>query len=308
MNILCIDVGGTTIKSGIISRKLLIDKKEIPSNAHLGGEHILSLLFQIIEGYSNKEYSTFDAIGICTTGQVDTITGCIVADNENIPNYKGLDIKKRLEEVFFLPVYLENDVNAAALGESSYGAAKGISSFLCLTYGTGIGAAIMENNQLITGSKGFAGEVGHMVIHGGGLPCNCGYRGCYERYASVTNLVESAIKIDPTYLNGRIIFDQLDKGNLEIKQLVDSWIEEISYGLISLIHIFNPSHILLGGGIMKQNYIIQKLRSQLENSLMDGFEHVTLLQTSLSNDAGMFGMAHICRVKSSNFNQDKEYE
>ncbi len=291
MKIITIDIGGTAMKYAYFDGDCLIFDDIRPSEALLGGnkvlEHIISIITEI-----GKRYS-YDAIGISTAGQVDTVTGTILYANENIPNYTGMELKKILEAKFHVPVSVENDVNAAAIGEAIYGAGKGVADFLCLTYGTGIGGAIFLNQQLYKGWHGVAAEMGHMVTHPDGLPCACGSLGCYEQYASTTALIRTAKAYNPEFSNGKSIFSAFDKRNEDAKRLIDHWIKEISYGLVNLIYVFNPSLIVLGGGIMTQPYIISKLNEIIEESTVSSFHGVKITLASLGNLAGVYGMKAI---------------
>lgn len=292
MKILSVDIGGTAIKSAVFSKGILSDQKEIPSEGAKGADYVLKNLYSLIENYKD-----FDAIGVCTTGQVNPDTGDIVCENENIPGYGGLKLGTLLHQKYQVPVLIENDVNAAALGEYYYGAGEGIKDFLCLTYGTGIGGAIIIDGQLYRGHDGFSGEVGHIITHPKGKPCNCGNFGCYEAYASSTAFIDSCKEYDSSLTNGYLVFEAVKKGNKDVIALLNQWIDEIMYGLITLNHIFNPSHILLGGGIMEQEYIINRIRENLSTFSMDGFKDVQVTGTKLRNQAGLYGMAAVVERK-----------
>ena len=140
MKILVFDIGGTAIKHGCWIDGALVEVHETPTEAKKGGRHIVNTLIALIEAQSG-----YDAIGISTAGQVNADGGYIIYANENIPGYTGTQIKAELEERFHVPVAVENDVNAAALGEAIYGAGLDHPNFLCLTYGTGVGGAIVQD-------------------------------------------------------------------------------------------------------------------------------------------------------------------
>lgn len=299
MKILVFDIGGTAIKYGICKDGELISTYEIPTESHKGGPHILNTAKRICremlaENDKNCPDEKFDAIGVSTAGQVDSDNGVITFANSNIPDYTGIEYRKELECAFHLPVKVENDVNCAAIGEAVYGAGKESNSFLCLTYGTGIGGSIVINKQLYHGSSFSAGEFGAIVTHSDiRLKGNDYFDGCYERYASTTALVEKASEYDPSLTNGREIFKRLD--DPKVVEILHDWIDEICIGLMTLIHIFNPSCIVLGGGIMTQPYILNTLKDKLYPRIMPTFSKVEVTNAALGNHAGMLGIYHLTK-------------
>lgn len=286
MKIIALDIGGTSIKAGEIINGSLNACAEYETNALQGGEFVMRRAIEIIE-----QQNGFDAIGISTAGQVDSQQGVIRYANENIPEYTGTPIQDILQKRFKVPVAVENDVNCAALGEAHYGASKDWNDFLCITYGTGVGGAIVINRQIYHGSMFSAAEFGHIITHANGRPCNCGFKGCYECYASTSALVRSALALNLQLVNGRAIFEQI--ANPMVKSIIDDWIEEVLLGLVSLVHIFNPSGIILGGGIMNEKYIIHKLQSSLYSSIMPSYHNVVLRQAKLGNHAGIMGANYL---------------
>lgn len=282
MKIAALDIGGTMIKSTIWENGKLGLITETPTQAKLGGEHVMTTAIALLE-----QMGSFDRIGISTAGQVDSEKGMIRYANENIPGYTGMPIKERLEERFGVPVTVENDVNSAALGESWQGAGRMEKDFLCLTYGTGVGGAIVMDGKIYTGSSFSAGEFGTMITHSEDRRIGDEMSGCYERYASTTALVKCAKAYDLSLENGRLIFERIDE--VAIQELVNQWLLEVTYGLVNLIHIFNPSCIVLGGGIFGQTYVIEKLREILYTHIMPSFAHVQLKAAELGNTAGLLG-------------------
>lgn len=287
MKILAFDIGGTEIKYAFCDEKFnLTDKKSIPTNAHEGGKRIIERIVEII-----KSCDGIDRIGISTAGQVNSLKGEIIFATDSIPGYTGTKIKEIIEAETGIPTAVENDVNSAAIGEAIFGAAKGNDSFICLTYGTGIGGAIYLDNNLFTGASFSAGEFGHMVIHAGGKNCTCGGKGCYEAYASAGALVRNVSEKTGRKMNGREIFECFD--NPEIRNIIDDWIDDIVVGLKSLIYIFNPSLIVAGGGIMNEEYITAEINKRLENELMASYRNVRIVKALMGNDANKLGAAYL---------------
>lgn len=288
MRTIVLDIGGTAIKSGIYQDGTLDDVRETPTEASLGGQHVVRLAKEIIRSY--QDTCSFQQIGISTAGQVDPIEGRIIFANSNLPGYTGMEMKAEMEQTFHLPARVENDVNAAALGEAFFGAGKGVSDFICLTYGTGVGGALFFQGSLYYGSAFLAGEFGGIVTHPDERrPEEDLLSGCYERYASVTALVSRAKEIDPTLCNGRAIFARSEEP--QVQKLIEDWILEVALGLTTAIHMTNPSRVILGGGIMEQKCVLERLRNLLDLHLLPTFRQVEIRCAELGNRAGMFGAA-----------------
>ncbi|MCI5515238.1 MAG: ROK family protein [Oscillospiraceae bacterium] len=292
MKILTFDIGGTAIKYGICNDDFeLIEKHSVPTEAKLGGQHIIEKVIEIIESFSD-----IDRIAISTAGQVDSQNGIVVYSTDNIPYYTGMMVKSIVENKTGIPCFVENDVNSAAVGEAKFGAAIGCSDFICLTYGTGIGGAIFLDGKLYKGSGNSAGELGHMITHAGGKQCTCGGEGCYECYASAKALLTAIKRNTGEDLNGFQIFEKKNFERPEIRSEIDKWIDEIISGLINIIYIFNPPLIVLGGGILNEDYIIELIDRKIYNKLMDNYKNVNIVRAKLGNDAGMLGAAYLASL------------
>lgn len=316
MKIAAIDIGGTAIKSGLWDGISITENKEWPTNAGLGGVYLMERVKEILHGYSE-----IDAIGISTAGEVDEESGSIVYANSNIPGYTGMPVRQILEKEFHVPVAVENDVNAAALGELYHGAGRGRKDFLCVTYGTGVGGCIVISGKVYRGASHCAGGFGGIIIHpeqrvgirenkgsGGGSGNNSTREtlkensaegqpdrlaGCYERCASTSALVHRMQRIDASLDDGRKIFDAMERE--EVRSEVDHWIDDICVGLVDLISVFNPPLLILGGGVMAQEYVLSEVRRRVRNQLSPVLQNVQIVRAELGNAAGMIGAACLVR-------------
>lgn len=290
MKTMVLDIGGTAIKSAIAQNGVLSSVRETPTRASLGGAYVMSQAKEIISSY--KDTYAFERIGISTAGQVNPVKGSIIYANHNIPGYTGTPVKEIMEDFFHVPVAVENDVNAAAIGEACYGAGKEEKDFVCLTYGTGVGGAVFINGSLYHGSSFSAGELGALIVHPEDRQPEIDmYFGCYEKYASTTALVAKAKEYDSSITNGKILFSRIEEP--QIRAIIDQWIDEIVYGLVSITHLLNPSCIILGGGIMEQPYIPDQIEQKLMPSIMSSFRGLKIKTAQLGNQAGMLGAARL---------------
>ncbi len=309
MEYIGIDIGGTAVKIGIIDENGTVlasghysvnfDRYETPIL-----DTVVKSLGIFLSKYSVKSVN-LKGIGVSATGQVDIHTGVVTGTAGHIKNWKKSKIKETLENRFNLPVAVMNDANCAALAEKWIGGAKEVSNAVILTIGTGIGGGILVNSEILTGSDGLAGEIGHFTIHCQGKPCTCGNTGCYEQYASVTALIhmvteavdkglfpKSAFQDGP--INGKTIFELLAAHNPLLESIFEEWLDYVAFGLVNLVHIFNPQLILIGGGIsVQETLFIKPLRQKVHQQVMPAFgKGLSLKAAALGNEAGMIGAVY----------------
>ena len=287
------DIGGTAIKYGVIQPEgdslRFLCQEEIESNAKaLRGFGIEKKVMELTETLAER----FDihGIAISTAGMVDAGTGVILYANENIPDYTGMTLKKDFEERFHVPCWVENDVNAAALGEFCYGSGRGSDSMLMLTIGTGIGGSIVLQGEVYHGFSGSAGEIGYMWIDGRS----------FQEAASTSALVRNVEnKSKEAGLNGRIIFERAKKGDQICIQEIRSLCEIIIKGISNCVCILNPQKVVLGGGIMAQREYLEPWMRQYMAQYMNEemLRHTELDFASLGNTAGMAGAYAYFRKK-----------
>ena len=285
MRIACIDIGGTFVKSGVLENGVLSGVKETPTRAENGAAALLDAVAALVRGMDGAV-----RVGVSTAGEVDADTGAIRL-SDNIPGYTGLNPKRLLQDALGMPVAVENDVNAAAVGEHAFGAARGQRDFLMASYGTGVGGAVFVGGALYRGSAYSAGEFGGLLTHPQDVREGDRGSGTYERYASTSALVARVTQKFPELTSGRKIFANL--GEKGVKTEVDAWIYEVAYGIISLLHAFNPAMIVLGGGIMREEYIRQALSRVLAPMTKPSFADYALVPARLGNSAGMMGAGYL---------------
>ena len=301
MKIIAFDVGGTAIKFGMVDENFkVLFSEEFPTNEF---EDTDNMVMYAMEAKLREYEGQYDAIGISTAGQVDFENGMIHDGVGNIPNYNHSDLRGTFERIFNVPVAVDNDVNCAAIGEAHFGAAKGAKDFLCLTYGTGVGGCIYINGDVYRGSKFAGGEFGHMATHKDGRPCTCGRIGCYEAYAACRVFTKSVSDRMGKKMNGREIFMEENLKNPIIIEEMDNWEDEIALGLRNLCYIFNPSLIVLGGGIMSEDLLLGHIRHKVNAQLEPNYKHVKIEKAQLGNKAGMLGAAWLASERLKIWNK-----
>ena len=308
MAILGIDIGGTSIKGGLVYRYGQVEKLfSLPIDKSLSQEEqINSLIKKIKETYNDNE---FDGIGLGIPGAIDNTIGVVMYSN-NL-KWENLEIGKMLKHAFpSKRVEMTNDANAAALGEAKFGSAKNEQNVVMLTLGTGVGGGIIINGKLYEGNHGRGAELGHQVIVLDGISCTCGRKGCFEQYASATALInqaKEAIKENPKCklalsakngeeVNGKLIFETAKAGCTTAQKVVDNYVKYLSEGLINICNVFRPSSIVLSGGIANQgDYLINKIVAYLEKEhygYLPEFK-VDIKIASLGYNSGIIGAASL---------------
>lgn len=302
MNYLGIDIGGTAVKIGIVDDQgnvTCFNDYEVAFDGYKTPilETVLKSTDIFIEDYG-IDIGDIAGIGISATGQIDTAKGVVAGVCGNIINWQGAELKKSFEEKYNKNVTVVNDANCAAIGEQWIGGAKGYDNAIIITVGTGIGGGIIVNSQILLGSIGIAGEIGHFTIRKEGRRCTCGNVGCYEQYASMTALVRQVTEMmekenitDIPKVNGKVIFDKVRLGDERFIQCVDAWMDDIAAGLVGLVHIFNPDIIVIGGGVSVQKELfIDKVREKVLSGVMPRFgENLKVEAAALGNYAGLIG-------------------
>lgn len=296
-NYLGIDIGGTAVKAAILnSNGEIIKKISFQANVNNYQVPLLKIVKKAvrdINDIANTKKIKIKGIGISAAGQINSRSGIIIGDNGHIPDWKGTNLKAEIEKTSGLQTTVENDANCAAIAEKWIGNAKKYNDSIVYTIGTGIGAGIIVNGQILNGSRGIAGEIGHMIIKYHGRKCSCGNRGCFEQYGSMTALIKAVEKVVTTKqeIDGKYIFKELKTGNQKINMIVEEFLNYHAAAIISLLHIFNPEAVIIGGGVSAQKKsLIDPLEKIIKANAMPAFvENLNLETAKLSNDAGVIG-------------------
>lgn len=314
-----VDLGGTNIAAGIVDDKgNLIMRRSTKTGRLRSFEEIMADLLALCDeiisraGIDAKDVAT---IGIGTPGNVDPEKNRVIFGN-NIPSFTGADFDEVVKAHYpHMELYLDNDANVAALAEAECGAAKGRKNVLMVTLGTGVGGGIIIDGKICQGFNGAGGEIGHIILERGGVPCNCGRRGCWEQYASVTALVrETAEELekypnsiihkmiggDKSKISGLTSFDAMRCGDECGKAIVDKYIEYIGIGVVDMVNILQPEIVVIGGGISKEgDYIIKPLREYVKKNVYTSsipeFPQAEIVAAKMGNDAGIVGAALLYR-------------
>ncbi len=310
-----IDLGGTNIAAGIVNEEFkIIAKDSVPTNANRPEEEIvadMAMLCKKLCADNGISLSEIDSVGIASPGIVDDETGMIIYTN-NLP-FRHFPVIPRLKEALGVKeAHIENDANAAAWGEAIAGAAKGSKSSVMITLGTGVGGGIIDGGKVYKGFNSAAGELGHIVIQVDGRPCSCGRKGCWEAYSSATGLINTTkekiaecekngretlmtkLVADAGKVNGRIAFDGKRAGDAAACEVIDEYIKYLASGLATIINIFQPEVLSIGGGISNEGqYLLDLVTPRvLEQIYGTGLvETPSIRIATLRNDAGIIGAA-----------------
>ncbi len=317
-----IDLGGTNIAVALVSKEgEILSRCSLPTPQELGADLPQKVANAMADGVAQsleqggKTLAQATSVGIGAPGTINPQTQTIGywsnLDFRNVP--LGDLLRQALQKIssHIPPIYLENDANAAALGEYQAGAGKNASSLVAITLGTGVGGGAIFNGKLWTGFNHAGMEVGHFVLKAKGKPCTCGRLGCFEAYSSATALIKASkeamekekssllwdmVEGDLSLVQGKTIFDGAKQGDKLAKDLVEDYIFYLASGISSLVNLFQPEILCIGGGIAGQGDALL----QPVVALVDAEDyarnlpnrcHIALAE--LGNDAGMIGASSL---------------
>lgn len=307
-----IDVGGTKVLGGVVDPDgtvLTTSRRDTPRE---GGSALTQTIADVALELAAQYPVT--AVGLSAAGFVSSDRKTMLA-TPNIAGWNGVQLDAELTALINLPVVLENDANAAAWGERTFGAGKGKQNMLMVTVGTGVGGGIIVNGQLLRGAFGIAAEIGHLRVLPEGHLCGCGARGCFEQYASGSALLRharEAIAASPDLarnllsrgdgtlegLTGRAITDAAREGDQVAVSAFNTTAQWLGAGIASLSVILDPECVVIGGGVVDAGEILlAPTRAAMERYMPFAGKHPypKIIAATLGNEAGLVGAADLAR-------------
>ncbi len=314
-----VDLGGTSINVGVVSYdgSRVLAMRSSPTGADKGPKHVVDrILVMIREAMSDaaKEADIpeegFLGIGVGSPGPLDRATGTVI-ETPNL-GWRNFPLRDLVANAIGLPAELDNDANAATLGEWWVGAARGVDNVVGVTLGTGIGGGIVLDGQVFHGVSDVAGEIGHMSIDSTGRLCKCGNYGCLEAYASgpaiaaraVEGLLTGEESLLPSMVDGDIsritaetVYEGIVAGDTYAKEVMRDTAKFLGSGIANLINLLNPEIVVISGGVTRAgDQLLEPLRHEVRRrAFRRAFESCQIVTSELGNQAGVIGAACVFR-------------
>jgi glucokinase len=306
--VVAVDVGGTKIMTTLFGADGKMQAKDVrPTLVTEGADAVVERLYGAIQDIlknSNVTPSQIQAISIACAGGIDTAKGIVVTPSPNLPDWSGLPLADIIKEKTGVITYVLNDASAAALGEQRYGAGKGVKDLVLLSLGTGIGGGIIIDDKLYLGADGGAGELGHMTVEAGGLPCGCGNTGCLEMYASGRAVVaevaarlrrgeKSSLAQNIEKLTAEMVGEAAQKGDKLARDVINRAAFYLGVGMVNIVNIFNPQMIVVVGGMagLGDMLIAPGRKMVAERAFSISSQNIKIVRAGLGNEAGVYGAA-----------------
>ncbi|MFA6990060.1 MAG: ROK family protein [Candidatus Gastranaerophilaceae bacterium] len=303
-----VDIGGTNVKIALVDLKgHIVYSNSVPTRAEMGYAYTIENIKTTIKECLKETKNPIEniiGIGFGLPGQIDSKKG-IVKLLPNIPGWVNVPLAEMIEKEFSVPVKIDNDVRVATLGELNFGAGKGCQNLICITVGTGVGAGLVVNGQIVRGASMAAGEIGHLIVEkNNGEICGCGNTGCLEAYASGPSIVKMAYdyimggkstKFKELAVNGPItpymVYEAAKLGDAVAKRIFLIVGESLGTALASVVNLLNPEKIIIGGGVGQAgDLLFDSIRETIDKrALSVSAEAVEIVPAELGESAGVIG-------------------
>jgi glucokinase len=290
-----IDLGGTKIAIGLIDGEgKVLARAEVPTMPEAGAAAAERRIVEALGGLIATARVEIAGIGIGSTGPIDPLTG-EMGDVNTLPGWQGWNLVRALEARFGVKAAMENDADAAALGEARWGAGRGLKSLICVTFGTGVGGGILLDGRVYRGAGGSHPELGHFVIDPKGPECSCGARGCWEAVACGPAMEERYRALSGETLDGAAICERARKGEPVAVETVKQQAEWMALGLADMVSIFMPEALVLGGSLMRsaELFLPEIRRAIAANCKVVPHELCRVEVATLGPGVGLLGAAEV---------------
>jgi glucokinase len=290
------DLGGTTFKSLAVSRDgSILGRVQAHTDVESEPETVVQHMVEAIrrlQAAVTTPTRRLAAIGFGVPGILDLPAG-IVRRSPNLPRWLDFDLRTALSHHLNVPITLENDANAAVLGEAWLGAGRGIAHFVMLTLGTGVGGGVIVANKILHGSRGYAGELGHTVVDPNGPACGCGSHGCLEQFASGTAIARLA---EPYYgkTTAKQVSEAARQGEADALQVYRDIGRYLGIGCASIANLLNPQLLILGGAVAEAfDLFIETMHATMrERTFAEIYDSLRIIPAECGTDAGGLGAAY----------------
>ncbi|GJQ61501.1 MAG: sugar kinase [Melioribacteraceae bacterium] len=305
-----VDLGGTTVKLGIVSDKgKIVQKIALDTCALDGPEKVVKQIKKGIKELLGNNKRKIEGIGVGAPGLVILKKGT-VENPPNLPGWGRVQLGKRLEKEFNYPVFVENDANAAAVGEMIFGAGKKHDNFIMVTLGTGVGGGLILNKKVYRGETGAAGEIGHVSINREGRLCNCGMPGCIEAYAGNNHLVNIVneqlpertdsllykwINDEEKVLDPKLIHEAAQQDDKFACEVITEFACNLGSGLASIINLLDVSTVIIGGGVAGfGDRLFDAVKDKIKERVLKPIApRIKVKAARLKNEAGIKGASSL---------------
>jgi glucokinase len=305
------DLGGSHVSIAIMSDNHLLAMREIEVKATEGLTPILPLMRQAVsEQLAAVALRLDDCLGVCMSlpSIVDFAASRVLSANDKYSDAPSIDLQAWSQAAFGLPLALENDARASLMGEHAYGAARGFSDVLMLTFGTGIGSAVLVGGSPYRTSQAQGGNLGgHIPVSLRGRTCTCGATGCMEAEASTWSLplivkewprIEGSSLRQKTNINFKVLFEDAATGDAVAREIADHCIHVWGAGIVGLIHCYGPELVVLGGGVMQNaTQIFPPIREYVDRHAWTPSGAVTIKAAELGNHAALYAAVPLLKAK-----------
>lgn len=307
--VIAMDIGGTSIRVALVDLQMNIQARNAqPTCAQEGAAGAMDRIIETVQVMvSSVSPGRLKGIAVATAGPIDPVRG-IILNPPSLPTWRHVPLKDRLKAAFGLRVWVEHDADMAALGEHRFGAGRGYDRLVYLTVSTGIGGGVILDGKLLRGAKVSAAELGHIVIDPNGPPCNCGGKGHVEAMASGTAIARMAAERlrkgepstlldrcgnDPARVTARMVAEEARAGDALARGIMHEAGTNLGLAVVSLIHIFDPDVIVIGGGVSNAGeLLLAPVREAIaERAMRDFRDRARIVQSALGDNSGILGVA-----------------